>query len=256
MTKSVVVIPARWESSRFPGKPLAKILGKAMILHVYEQASKALQIDQVFVATDHSKIKEVIEEFGGNAIMTSKDAASGSDRILEAISHPELIDADIIINVQGDEPLIPPLLIDKLVLSLEESREFQVVSAACPLSDHKLFANKNIVKAVMSDQQGMDENLHRALYFSRAAIPHDRDNKYTFAKSQIYWQHIGIYGYTRKALQSFSSLPQSHLETIESLEQLRFLDNGIGIGLLKTDYRGTGVDTPEDLIAVEKLLKK
>ncbi len=249
--QTAVIIPARYASTRFPGKPLALIKNRSMIERVFERCVQAEKIDIVMVATDDNKIFSHVHEFGGEAVMTSPDAASGSDRIFEAIQHPELLNAEIIINVQGDEPFIPPSLIDELVIFLLQNPDIPVVTAVCPLPMHEL-TNPNVVKVVTRKQH----EKYFALYFSRSPIPYQRDSLAydDLAAHPIYWQHIGLYGYRRSALVAFHELPKGELEKLESLEQLRMLEAGWQIGIIRTNYSGLGVDTPEDIARAETLI--
>ena len=207
--KILCVIPARYASTRLPGKPLAMLAGKPMIQRVYERAAQALLPDEVLVATDDERIKEVVEGFGGKAMLTAATHPSGTDRLAEvALSYDKM---DVIINVQGDEPMIPPTLIDELC---------------------KAFAVK-----VVTDQNGY------ALYFSRSLMPYPRNRTEDY---KVY-KHIGIYAYRRDFLLKFAALLPTTLEQIEGLEQLRALENGTRIKVLTTDFQGIGIDTQEDL---------
>ncbi len=245
--KTSVIIPARWQSSRFPGKPLAIIAGKPMIQWVFEAVSRCEHIDQIWVATDNQKIFDHVNDFGGNAVMTSPLAKTGTDRALEALSHPELVDSEIIINVQGDEPLIPSQLIDKIAMSLRDHPQIPVFTAASILNPEEA-ANPNIVKVVI----GKNKFYRKGLYFSRSIIPYVRDIQPKCPP--VYYRHIGIYGFQKKALEQFCQLPDSMLEQCESLEQLRMLENGWDIGIELTDYEAIGVDTPQDIFQAEKKL--
>ncbi|MDD2480232.1 MAG: 3-deoxy-manno-octulosonate cytidylyltransferase [Victivallaceae bacterium] len=238
--KTIAVIPARMASTRFPGKPLALLAGKPMIQWVYEKA-KASKVDAVIVATDDERIKRTVESFGGQAVMTSSEHQSGTDRIAEAIKK---LDCEIIINVQGDEPLIPTSVINELVDKMLNCPETPMATVAVARPRAEIAADPNKVKVVF------DGN-HMALYFSRSAIPFMRDQ---CSDSQLYL-HWGIYAYRRAILERFVSLPAGILETCEKLEQLRALENGIAIYVLESELDSIGVDTPEDLIAAEKRLK-
>jgi 3-deoxy-manno-octulosonate cytidylyltransferase (CMP-KDO synthetase) len=236
--KVVGVIPARHGSTRFPGKPLALILNKPMIQHVYEQVSKSKLLDSVVVATDHEEIKAVVEGFGGQAVLTSKSHETGSDRIEEVASK---VEGDFFVNVQGDEPLIRPELIDALVSAAKESPT-SVITAKTKIQNEEDIASPNVVK-VVTDTNG------NALYFSRSAIPYNRAQK-----EHTYFKHLGIYLYPKNILSQFVKLPQSSLEEIEMLEQLRLLENGFTIKVVETNYDAVGVDTPEDIQKVENIL--
>ncbi|WP_249870466.1 3-deoxy-manno-octulosonate cytidylyltransferase [Oceanobacillus saliphilus] len=236
--KVIGVIPARYGSSRFPGKPLALIHGKPMIQRVYEQVAQSKMLDIVVVATDHEQIKETVEGFGGNVVMTSADHETGSDRMAEVTRK---VDGDFYVNIQGDEPLIRYELVDSLVEAAKDSPE-AVVTAKTAISNMEDVLDPNIVK-VVTDNQGF------ARYFSRSPIPYNRAENKT-----IYYKHLGIYGYPKAVINTFVQLPASHLEETEVLEQLRLLDNGYAIKVVETSYNAVGVDTPEDIEKVEKIL--
>ena len=239
--KAVAIIPARYHSTRFPGKALAKLLNKPLIQWVWEAVNNSNLFDQVMVATDSVKIKEVVDNFGGIAILTSKEHQSGTDRIAEVA---ESLDSDIIVNVQGDEPLINQKVLSSLLKIFEDS-SIQIASLMTKIKDLSLLSNPNLVKVVV-------DNISNALYFSRSVIPYNRDNIHF----EDYWQHIGVYAYRRNALMRLVKLPSGKLEQAEKLEQLRALENGIPIKMIKTEYNGIGVDTPEDLLKLESLLKE
>ena len=235
----LVVIPARYGSVRFPGKPLAMLQGKPVIQHVYEQAAKTTRASAVVVATDDARIREAVERFGGTVVMTSPTLQSGTERAAEvARARSE----EVVINVQGDEPLVQPDMVDALAEFLERHRAAPMASLMTKLARAEDAANPNVVKVVV-DRDGF------ALYFSRAPIPYDRSQT---APQQ--WKHLGIYGYQRHFLLQFPSLPPTPLAQCESLEQLRALEHGYRIKLLETIHDTIGVDTPEDLRRVETLL--
>ncbi|MFC0471050.1 3-deoxy-manno-octulosonate cytidylyltransferase [Halalkalibacter kiskunsagensis] len=236
--KVVGVIPARYGSTRFPGKPLALINGKPMIQRVYEQVKKSTELETVVVATDHEDIKKVVEEFGGTAIMTRTDHETGSDRISEVT---QKVEGDFYVNVQGDEPLIRPELIDALVQAAKESPE-AVVTAKTAIKHQEDVNNPNVVK-VVTNKNGF------ALYFSRSTIPYNRSGV-----EHTYFKHLGLYGYPKDVLNKFVELPPSDFEKVEVLEQLRLLENGFSIKVVETSYDAVGVDTPEDIEKVEKIL--
>lgn len=249
--KAVVIIPARWASTRFPGKPLVPIHGKPMIQWVVEKARRATLVSDVIVATDDQRIVDVVSAFGGKVVMTSDSHPSGTDRIAEVARG---IDCDIVVNVQGDEPLIPPENIDLAVLPLRRDSALKAATLMTRITEVADIFDPNIVKVVV-DREGL------ALYFSRAPIPynrddwrdtHSRENKNP-ANTPVY-KHIGLYAYTKEFLMRFSHLPSSRLEAIEKLEQLRILENGIAIKVMETDKISLGVDCPEDLVKVERLL--
>ncbi len=251
----IIIIPARFASTRFPGKPLALLKNKPIIQHVYEKAKSSKLIDDVFVATDDKRILNCVESFGGKAIMTLKSHPSGTDRIAEAVNllikyGYNLKKESIIINLQGDEPLIKTEMIDQLINLMREfssSNKF-IGTLVKKINDERDFQNPNIVKVVF-DKNGY------ALYFSRSPIPFDREKYFNGLNFDSYmYKHIGIYGYTVEILENFVKLPQSRLEKIEALEQLRALENGIKIKIIITEYDSFGIDTPEDLEVVEKCL--
>ena len=251
------VIPARWASSRFPGKPLAGILGKPMIQCVVEQARKAETIREVIVATDDRRIFDAVKGFGGEAMMTSPDHASGTDRVAEA---SQSLDCEIVVNVQGDEPMIPPENIDLAAQALFKGVDFQVASLMTPISDPDDLFDPNITKVAVN-RDGL------ALYFSRAPIPYDREQWPTFLNGppegilldpqrRKWFKHIGLYAYKKSFLYEITRFPVSLLEQMEKLEQLRILENGFSIKMVETNKNSIGVDCPEDLTALENSLKK
>ncbi|MEN2994849.1 MAG: 3-deoxy-manno-octulosonate cytidylyltransferase [Thermodesulfovibrio sp.] len=249
---TICIIPARYGSTRFPGKPLALLKNKPIIQHVYEKAKASNFIDDVFVATDDFRVYNAVESFGGKAIMTSNKHPSGTDRIFEAVNNLikdgyEIRDNSIIINLQGDEPLIRVESINQLI-EIMKNDDKSIGTLAKKIEKEEDFINPNIVKVVF------DKNFN-ALYFSRSPIPFDRE-KFIKGLSQynFMYKHIGIYGYSFEVLRKFVNLPQSPLEKIESLEQLRALENGIRIKIAITPYDSFGIDTPEDLKKAEEFL--
>ncbi|NLG15330.1 MAG: 3-deoxy-manno-octulosonate cytidylyltransferase [Lentisphaerae bacterium] len=237
--KTIAVIPARYASTRFPGKPLALIAGVSMIQRCYENTCKCKRFDKVIVATDDQRIFGHVTQFGGKAVMTSENHQTGTDRIAEAIQG---INADLIINVQGDEPMIPPSVLEELIDAMVESKA-DMGTAAVPFDIAGADPNSpNAVKVVL-DNKGF------ALYFSRSLIPFPR----TGGEPVQPLLHWGLYAYTRDFLQKFVAWPQSPLEKCEKLEQLRALENGARIMVIKTKHRSIGVDTPEDLAEAEKI---
>jgi 3-deoxy-manno-octulosonate cytidylyltransferase (CMP-KDO synthetase) len=241
------LIPARYASSRLPGKPLIEIAGKAMIQHVYERTRQARKIDRVVVATDDERIYEHVLEFGGEAVMTSTEHASGTDRIAAAAR--ELGGADIIVNIQGDEPMISPEMIDTLVEALAATDS----ECATPIrridSSRDLF-DTNVVKVVLRKD-------FSPLYFSRSPIPCCRDvDGENWVLTQSYYGHVGVYAYRQEALEKFVGASPTPLEMCEQLEQLRMLDLGISIICVETEYVGHPVDTPEDVMKVERLMSE
>ncbi|AZN35591.1 3-deoxy-manno-octulosonate cytidylyltransferase [Iodobacter ciconiae] len=243
----VALIPARLKSTRLPNKPLADIGGKPMIVRVIEQALKS-SANQVCVATDDEQIKSVVEAAGYAAILTRSNHPSGTDRLAEAVEHLGLPDDAIVVNVQGDEPLIDPSLIDAVAAKLIADRSLSMSTACHAISDQADFLNSNVVKVVLDAKQ-------RAMYFSRAAIPWPRDafmqDQSALPAGLIALRHIGIYGYRAEFLRTYQKLSPSCIESIEALEQLRVLWHGYTIGVhTSADVPLAGVDTPEDLARV------
>ncbi|MDR0549766.1 MAG: 3-deoxy-manno-octulosonate cytidylyltransferase [Deltaproteobacteria bacterium] len=240
-TKLVGVIPARWASSRFPGKPLALIAGQTMIERVYARAKKA-PLTEVYVATDDQRIFKAVTAAGGQALMTAQSHASGTDRLAEAASLLNLADDDVVVNVQGDLPLLDPDYVGQIANSLLTSKH-SVTTIAVPFDDLKDVLNPNHVKVVF-DSQG------RALYFSRAPIPFTRDGEGT-----LYYKHVGLYAYRVKFLRQFLSWPRGLLEAAENLEQLRILEKGFSILVKVGQGPSPEIDVPEDVATVEAILK-
>ncbi len=241
--KVTVVIPARLGSTRLPEKPLADINGKPMIQWVYERARRAQGIDRVIVATDHEKIATAVKRFSGEVVMTPSHLPSGTDRVAFAA---ESIDADILVNLQGDEPLIEPEAIERGV-DLVRSKRFPIGTVMTPLHDANELLDPSVVK-VVADQ------LDRAIYFSRFPIPYSRVSPPEKNLKFECMRHVGLYIYDRATLFRFRSLPVTELEKAESLEQLRALKNGIPIGITEVKFTSIGVDTAEDLDKVRKIL--
>ena len=243
--KAVVIIPARHASQRLPGKPLLRRTGKYLIQHVYEQAVKAKSAARVIVATDDDRIFDAVQSFGGVAAMTSTEHRSGTDRIAEVAAS---LDADIVVNVQGDEPEIDPGMIDLLVELLDGSPA-QMSTLAVPTNDPELILSPSVVKLVI-DSEGY------AMYFSRSPVPGSKvlDNRLASGEHTCYI-HPGLYGFRREFLLGYSSLPESQLEQIESLEQLRALDNGYRIKVGVVDHLAVGIDTPEEYEAFVERMK-
>lgn len=242
--KTIVIIPSRYGSSRFPGKPLAIIDGKPMIQHVYENAKKA--VSDVWVATDDTRIADAVKKFGGNFVMTSTECASGTDRLAQAISSiPHGDNYDVVINVQGDEPFIKPEQILDLTSIFEKNPKTEIATLVKHLTETDDLFNQNKPKVVIDK----DNN---ALFFSRSPIPFFRGlDKDLWTKNHTYYKHIGIYAYKRDVLLAVTKLPRSPLEIAESLEQLRWIENGYSIATAVTEFENLCVDTPEDL---EKIL--
>ena len=239
------IIPARYASTRFPGKPLALLGNKPVIQHVYEQASSVLS--DVWVATDDDRIREAVEKFGGRAVMTRADHKSGTDRIEEAAEKTGT-QADVVINIQGDEPFVQPSQI-KTLMQLFDNADTQIGTLGKHFENIEAVNNPNSPK-IVTDKQGF------ALYFSRSVIPYIRgaqDNEWL--SHFPFLKHLGLYAYRREVLHEITQLPQSSLEIAESLEQLRWLENGYRIRVGLTDVETVGIDTPEDLQRAEEFLK-
>ena len=236
---TAVIIPARYESIRFPGKPLAKISGKPMLEWVVNAAKGAKLADKIIVATENEKIFDFVKNLNIDCCITSKEHKCGTDRICEVVKKYSNI--KYVVNLQGDEPLMPSDYIDKIISLLTTGAE--MTSIITPITDSNNLTNPNIVKAVMDKD-------NFALYFSRSQIPFNRDNR----KDIKYFRHIGIYGYTRETILKFSLLPPSPLEVAEQLEQLRCLENGIKIKLAIVQKAYPAVDRPDDVKIVEKVL--
>lgn len=241
--KTIGVIPARFASKRFEGKVLAQIKGKPMIQHVWERAAEAKLLDEILIACDDERVYKLAQSFGAQAVLTPPELISGTDRIAEAVAD---LDVDVIVNIQGDEPLIDPQVIDALADVLLKDELSVMATVVKVITDPADLNNPNVVKAVLDDEGN-------ALYFSRSAIPFNRD-KLPFAETK-YYKHLGIYAYTKDFLMIYRDLPKSYLEEVEHLEQLRVLEAGYKIRTVETDYETIGVDTPEDLIRVEKYLE-
>jgi 3-deoxy-manno-octulosonate cytidylyltransferase (CMP-KDO synthetase) len=238
--KAVGVIPARFASSRFPGKPLAKIFDKPMIQWVYERASQSKALSEVIIATDHSTIIKACEKFRAKALMTSASHLTGTERVAEVA---EGLNAEIIVNIQGDEPLIRPESIDKVISPFYEDDRVQISTLKYAIEGKQELEDPNVVKVIVDKDD-------YAIYFSRLPIPYQRNAVDNF----IHYKHIGIYAYKRDILLKLAKLKPSPLEKIEALEQLRFLENGYRIKVIETNYNSFGIDTPEDLKRILKML--
>ena len=238
------VIPARYCSTRFEGKVLVDIMGKPMIQHVWERAKQALVLDELIIACDDQRVFDVCKGFGAKVVLTAKGHASGSDRIIEVINP---VDAKVVVNIQGDEPLINPMMIDNVARALLDNPKVCMATIMRKIEDPREIHDPNVVKVVV-DKFGF------ALYFSRAPIPCIAPNSEVPAPA--YYKHIGLYGYTKDFLFIFRNLPVSHLERIEKLEQLRVLEEGYRIKVLETKFDTIGVDTVEDLEKVKQALLK
>jgi len=241
--KVIGVIPARFGSSRFPGKVLKEITGKPMIQWVYEQANKSLLLDELFVAVDNENVFKCVEGFGGKAVMTKPEHQSGTDRLAEAL---EKIDADIVVNIQGDQPLFDSNMIDEAVQPMLDDATIQMATLKTKIGEED-YADPAVVKVVVDEDDF-------ALYFSRSLIPYSRDK----VEVEIF-EHVGVYVYRKDFLFTISKLPQTYLEKIEMLEQLRVLEKGYKIKVIETkcdSISGISIDTPEDLVKVERIIKE
>jgi 3-deoxy-manno-octulosonate cytidylyltransferase (CMP-KDO synthetase) len=237
--KILGVIPARFSSTRFPGKVLAQIAGKSMLQHVHQRASLSTYLTSVLIATDDDRVYSAARNFGARVRMTRTDHLSGTDRVAEVASAE---DAEIIVNIQGDEPLIDPAAIDAAILPMVHEPELVMGTLKKRIEDPREIGDPNVVK-VVTDSTG------DAIYFSRCAIPFERER----SSNTPYFKHIGLYVYSRDFLLAYSALPVGPLETAERLEQLRALENGYRIRVVETEYESLGVDTPEDLERVSRL---
>jgi len=242
--KVLAVIPARYGSSRLPGKPLASIAGHPMVQHVVERVRLAVRVARVVVATDDERVKKAVEGFGGEAVLTRRDHRSGTDRVAEIAAH---LEADIYVDIQGDEPLIDPGTIDAIVAEMVDDDSIQIATPCTAITQPNDVMDPNIVKVV----RDFDGN---CLYFSRAPIPWVRDSK--AAAAPHHWKHVGLYGFRRAALVEYPTLPPGELEAVEQLEQLRWLENGFHIRAVETDYDAISVDVPADIQRVEKILQE
>ncbi len=237
--KIAAIIPARYKSTRFEGKPLVSICGKPMIERVYRQAEKCDKFADVIVATDDERIAGCVDSFGGKFVYTSPEHGSGTERLWEVLEKNYF---DAAVNIQGDEPAIPVKLLSDLYDQLD-SGEFPVVTAGFFNTSYKDFLSRHVVKAVVGENS-------RALYFSRSPVPFTEETDFAG-----FYHHIGLYGYLRDAVESFIKLPRGKLETAEKLEQLRFLENGIPIKVIDSEFPSMGVDVPGDVRVIEKILK-
>jgi 3-deoxy-manno-octulosonate cytidylyltransferase (CMP-KDO synthetase) len=253
----VAIIPARYASSRFPGKPLVEIVGKPMIQRVYERTRQASGVGRVLVATDDERIVQAVQRFGGDAVMTSSGHPTGTDRLAEVAA---TLDAELIVNVQGDEPLIEPSAIDAALAPFAEAPMLVMSTLRCPIPSVDELFDISVTK-VVTDRDDF------ALYFSKAPIPYHRDEWGAITSMVprlrlsggtapiVGWRHIGLYVYRRTFLLEFAQLPQTPLERLEKLEQLRAIEHGYRIKVVPTQYVSIGVDTPEDVAKVGRLLR-
>lgn len=236
---AIGIIPARYGATRFEGKVLADLMGKPVVQHVYEMAKRSKMLDDLIVATDDERILKVVKDFGGKVTLTSVDQPTGTDRLTEVVNP---IDVKVIVNIQGDEPLIHHTMIDELVRTMLDNESIDMATVIKKIDDKDEIMNPNVVKVVI-DRDGF------ALYFSRSPIPFERSEQ-----SKSFYKHLGLYAYTKDFLFTFTNLPKSELEKVESLEQLRALEHGYRIKTIETKFETVGVDTPEDLEKAKRLL--
>lgn len=243
MMEAVGIIPARYGSTRLEAKVLRDLCGKPLIQHVYERAKRARMLDDLIVATDDDRIIKAVESFGGKAVFTSKAHETGTDRLAQVANE---LDVKIVLNIQGDEPLIHPLTIDDLVRTMQSDPAIQMATVVKKSYSPEEFRNKNVVKAIVNDRKF-------AMYFSRSPIPARLDPG---PNENFFYKHLGIYAYTKDFLFTFKKLPPTYLETHERLEQLRALEHGYAIKVIETKFETVGVDTAEDLEQARTLLEK
>jgi len=241
----VGIIPVRYDSKRLPGKPLVLIHDRPMIQHVYQRATQAATLERLVVATDDPRIQKAVAQFGGEVLMTSREHLSGTDRVAEAARQLMLTDDAIVVNIQGDEPLLRAEMIDSLVRDIQGNSDVPMATLAYPDTDSHDFTDPGVVKVVL-DAKG------RALYFSRSPIPAFRDR----SSPPPYYKHLGFYGYRNGFLQKFTKLSPGVLEKLEKLEQLRALEHGFSISVVITPFDSISVDTPEDLARVRKIMEQ
>lgn len=245
--KAVIAIPARLASQRLPRKMLLAKTGRSLVEHTWRNASRATRAVGVVVVTDDKEIQSAVDGFGGQVVMTSPEASSGTARIVEAL--PCLPPAEIIVNLQGDEPELSPTAIDAAIACLEQCPEAGVATLVSPIGSIADLQNPSVVKAVLTPTSGINEpNIWRAITFSRAAVPAARDwtDELLAASPPLYWQHIGVYAYRRSILEQWDALPPSRLASLESLEQLRLVEAGVPIVAAAVDHTARGIDTNED----------
>jgi len=243
-SEAVIVIPARYGSTRLPAKPLVPLAGKPMIQWVYERTKLAKSAGRVIVATDDDRILKVVQEFGGEARMTRTDHRTGTERIAEVAAH---VEGKVFVNVQGDEPLLDPAAVDAAVAALQGEPPAAIATVAVLIRTPADIMDPNVVKTVLD----FDDN---ALYFSRAPIPWVRDSAHKIHARHL--KHLGLYAFQRDALLEYPTLPQGELERLEQLEQLRWLENGWKIRVSEVEHEAVSVDVPQDVARVEKLLSK
>ncbi len=245
MAEVVGIIPARYDSKRLPGKPLILIHDQPMVQHVYQRAAQAATLERLVVATDDPRIQKAVAQFDGEVLMTSREHPSGTDRVAEAARQLMLTEEAIVVNIQGDEPLLRAEMIDSLVQNLQKNIDVPMATLAYPDTDKNDLTDPGVVKVVL-DSKG------RALYFSRSPIPAVRDR----SSLPPYYKHLGFYAYRNGFLQEFSKLSPGVLEKLEKLEQLRALEHGFPISVVVTPFDSISVDTPEDLARVRKIMEK
>jgi 3-deoxy-manno-octulosonate cytidylyltransferase (CMP-KDO synthetase) len=243
-SQMVIVIPARYGSTRLPAKPLVRLAGKPMIQRVYERAKLAKSAGRVIVATDDDRVLKAVQDFGGEARMTRADHRTGTERIAEVAAH---VGGEVFVNVQGDEPLLDPAAVDAAVAALLEEPAAAISTVAVPIRTPADIMDPNVVKTVLD----FDDN---ALYFSRAPIPWVRDSAHKIHARHL--KHLGLYVFQRDALLEYPTLPQGELERLEQLEQLRWLENGWKIRVTEVEHDAVSVDVPEDVARAEKLLQE
>ena len=243
--EAIGIIPARYGSTRFEGKLLADFCGKPVIQHTWENAKRSRAIEDLIIATDDKRIYNAAKGFGAKVIYTSKAHKSGSDRLTEAVAS---IDTEIVVNIQADEPLVHPTMIDDVVGPLLKDKAIDMTTLCHKIKNKEELLDLNVVKVVM-DRKGF------AMYFSRAPIPYDQQTMDNGRRPANRYKHIGLYGYSKDFLFTFKSLPQSPLEKIEKLEQLRVIENGYRIKVIETKYDTVGIDTPADLLKATELIK-
>lgn len=241
---TIGIIPARYRSTRFPGKPLALIAGKPMIQHVYERSARTSRLDRLLVATDDTRILRAVEAFAGEGLLTREDHPSGTDRLVEASELLNLSDDDIVVNIQGDEPLVDSAMLECLVAALENSPDLPMATLAFQSENETDYLNPNVVKVVV-------DRYWKALYFSRSPLPCRRDAR---DKPLTFLKHLGFYAYRCTFLRTFAALTPGVLEDLEKLEQLRALEHGYPIQVALSPIETMGVDAPEDIRRVEMLI--
>ncbi len=249
-SNSLGIIPARFSSSRFPGKPLADIKGQSMVMRVYNQALRCQSLSLVVVATDDELIFRHVQHNGGNVVMTSTNHVSGTDRCAEVVGREEYEHFDLVVNIQGDEPLIEPMVIEACIDILKQNTSLGISTLAQKILQTEDLTNPNIVKVLLN-------KFGNALYFSRAAVPHQIKPDYAdWLEKADYYKHLGLYGFRRETLLELSKLKLGKLEQVEQLEQLRWLENGYEIGVSITEHDSYPVDVPEDIEKIRQLLNK